>query len=89
MVSQSTRDLLSTTDKLFLSFAFQMPCLPKDKKKNVLRLKQLQYQKHFIIVSREDVNLICSYLIRNIQNTPDDVTVNRQLSHLISFVVEF
>lgn len=33
MVSQSTKDLLSTTDKLFLSFAFQMPCLPKDKKK--------------------------------------------------------
>lgn len=85
MASQSTRDLLSTTDKLFLSFAFQMPCLPS----NVLRLKQLQHQKHFIIVSREDVNLICSYLIRNIKNTPDDVTVNRQLSHLISFVVEF
>ena len=88
MVSQSTKDLLSTNDKLFLSFAFQMPCLPKDKK-NVLRLKQLQHQKHFIIVSREDVNLICSYLIRNIKNTPDDVTVNRQLSHLISFVVKF
>ena len=89
MVSQSTRDLLRTTDKLFLSFAFQMPCLPKDKKKTSSGSSSYSTKKHFIIVSRDDVNLICSYLMRNIKNTPDDVTVNRQLSHLISFVVEF